>query len=229
MAAPVVALTSNAATVSWTIWRDMPTTVLAWSYVAKVVEAGGSPMLLPPIPEAAHDVVSRADALLLTGGADIDPSRYGAVRDPHTLPPDRARDRTELAALEAAQRRGIPVLGICRGMQLLAVARGGTLRQDLPTHRPAVPGRFEKHHVRIEAGTRLAAALGVSTVLYCHHHQGVDRLRTGLVATAWAEDGELEAIEDPASPFVVGVQAHPEEGPDTAGLFTAFVEAARQR
>jgi putative glutamine amidotransferase len=209
------------------VWRDVPATYLPWTYVSKVVEAGGSPMLLPPVPQAAEDVVLRADALLLTGGADIDPSRYRMERDPHTLPPDHVRDTTDLAALAAAERRGIPVLAICRGMQLLAVARGGTLHQHLPTHAPATPGRFEPHPIRIKPDSHLGAALGSSAILYCHHHQGIDQLGTGLVATAWSEDGVIEGVEDPSAPYLVGVQAHAEEGGDTAALFKAFVDAAR--
>jgi putative glutamine amidotransferase len=192
-----------------------------------VTEAGGAPVLLPPVPEAAEEVLARVDALLISGGTDIDPARYGAAPEPFTQPADHARDATELAALAVAERRGIPVLAICRGAQLLAVARGGTLHQHLPEHAPKVTGRFEEHQIRIAADSRLAAALGTSASLHCHHHQGIDVLGRGLVATAWAEDGGIEAAEDPDAAFIVAVQSHPEEPGNTAALFTAFVEAAR--
>ena len=224
---PLIALTSYAETVSWgDVWRDVPAALLPWSYVGKVAEAGGSPVLLPPVPQAARDVLARMDGLLLTGGPDIDPRRYGAPREPLTQPPHLARDATEFAALTAAEQRGIPVLAICRGIQLLAVARGGTLIQHLPAHAPATSGRFEPHPVRIKPDSHLGAALGDNATLYCHHHQGVDRLGAGLIPTAWAEDGGIEGVEDPSAPFLVGIQAHPEEGGDTQALFTAFINAA---
>src|SRR5262249_52586556 len=134
----------------------------------------------------------------------------------------------ELAALAAAEERGIPVLAICRGAQILAVARGGTLRQHLPEHAPREPGGYDARPMRIAAGSRLATALGTSATLECAHHQGIDRLGTGLVATAWAPDGTVEGVEDPSAEFVVGVQAHPEVGRDAAALFEAFVTAARK-
>ncbi|HEY4004735.1 MAG TPA: gamma-glutamyl-gamma-aminobutyrate hydrolase family protein [Pseudonocardia sp.] len=224
---PLIALTSYAESVSWgDVWRDVPAALLPWTYVDKVAEAGGAPVLLPPVPQAAADVVAKVDGLLLTGGPDIDPGRYGAPREPLTQPPQLARDATEFAALAAAQERGIPVLAICRGIQLLAAARGGTLFQHLPTHAPAIPGRFEPHPVRIKPDSHLGAALGDNATLYCHHHQGVDRLGAGLIPTAWAQDGGIEGVEDPSAPFLVGIQAHPEEGGDTEALFTAFVRAA---
>lgn len=228
MSAPLVALTAGSQTASWGQWPGRRAAVLAWNYVAKVADAGGAPILLPPVPEMAADVAARVDALLLAGGPDIDPSRYGALAGPHTDPPDHARDEAELAALSVAERRGIPVLGICRGLQLLAVARGGTLHQHVPWHAPVVPGRFDRRRIKIKAGSRLGAALGGTAVVHCYHHQGVDKLGDGLEVTAWSEDGDIEGAEDPGAPFVVGIQAHPEEGQVGAALFTAFVEAARR-
>jgi putative glutamine amidotransferase len=225
MGAPVVALPTDATTANWGLWRDKRAAVVAWSYVDKVAAAGGAPLLLPPVPGTVAEALAGVDALLLTGGADINPARYGAALGPNTWPPDDARDATDFAALEVALRRGIPVLAVCRGMQVLAIARGGTLHQHLPEHAPSAPGRFRDNVIRIAPESRLADAFGTSTVLRCHHHQGLDRLGDGLVATAWAADGVVEAIEDPAAPFVVGVQAHPEES-DTAALFKAFVAAA---
>jgi putative glutamine amidotransferase len=224
---PIVAVTGDSWTMSWMIWRDVKVNYVTSAYVAKVVEAGGSPVILPPVPEVVDDVLDRADALLLTGGADIEPARYGAQRDPHTFPPDEMRDRADLAALAAAQRRGIPVLAVCRGLQILVVARGGTLHQHLPEHTPASPGRYDARDIQIEPDSRLGAALGSSVTVHCHHHQGVDQLGAGLVATAWSPDGVIEGAEDPQKHFVVGVQAHAEVGGQTAPLFKAFVDAAR--
>lgn len=225
---PLIALTSYAETVSWGVWRDVPAPLLPWTYVNRVADAGGAPVLLPPVPEAAGDAIDRVDGLLISGGPDVDPAIYHAERDARTQRADHARDATDLAALAAAQRRGIPVLAICRGAQVLAAARGGTLHQHLPGHAPRTPGRFEPHDIRIAPGSRLGAVLGASATLLCHHHQGIDRLGEGLVATAWNDEDGIEGAEDPAAPFVVAVQAHPEEPGDTAALFTAFVEAAAE-
>jgi putative glutamine amidotransferase len=223
---PLIALTSYAEVISWGGWRDVPAAMLPWTYVSRVAGAGGAPTLLPAVPEAAQDVVNRVDALLVSGGPDIDPALYGADRDRMTQPADQARDATDLAALAAARHRGIPVLAICRGAQLLAVASGGTLHQHLPGHAPHTVGRFEQHTVQIAPESKLGAALGSSATLLCYHHQGIDRLGSGLVATAWNEEGGIEGVEDPSAPFVVAVQAHPEEPSDTAALFAAFVRAA---
>jgi putative glutamine amidotransferase len=202
--------------------------MLPWSYINRVIDAGGAPVLLPPAPELVAEVANRVDGLLLTGGPDVDPAHYGAARDPRTQPPNPARDHAELAALAAAQARGLPVLAICRGAQLLAVARGGTLHQHLPEHAPKTPGVFEPHSIRIDPDSRLGGALGATATVACHHHQGINRLGAGLVATAWNDEGGIEGAEDPSAPFVVAVQAHPEEPGETAALFTAFIESAKR-
>jgi putative glutamine amidotransferase len=224
---PLVALTSYHEPAKWGVWDQVPAALLPWAYVRQIADAGGAPILLPPEPSAVPDVLARVDALLLTGGPDVDPARYGASRDPATQPARPARDESELTALAVAEERGIPVLAICRGIQLLNVARGGSLHQHLPAHAPRTPGRYDSTQIRIAAGTRMAAALGESVTLLCAHHQGIDQVGTGLKAVAWAEDGTIEGTEDPSAPFLVGVQSHPEEGPDTAALFAAFVAAAR--
>ncbi|WP_245883591.1 gamma-glutamyl-gamma-aminobutyrate hydrolase family protein [Streptomyces hyaluromycini] len=225
---PVVAVTADSVTATWGVWGAIPAAVQPWAYLTKVTDAGGSPVLLPPVREAVEDVMATADALLITGGADIDPALYGAERDPRTFPPDPLRDATDLAALAVAERRGIPVLGICRGLQVIVVSRGGTLHQHLPAHAPTVPGRHTLRDIRIAPDSMLGSALGTSTTGHCHHHQGVARVGAGLTAVAWAEeDGVVEAAEDPSARFLVGFQPHAEEGgPDSASLFKAFVNAA---
>jgi putative glutamine amidotransferase len=225
---PVVVVTGDAVTATWGVWGAVPAVVQPWAYIAKVSGAGGAPVLLPPVVGAVEDVMARADALLITGGADIDPACYGAERGRHTFPPDALRDATDLAALAVAERRGIPVLGVCRGLQVIAVARGGTLHQHLPAHGPSVPGRHVRREITVAPGSLLGAAVGAVTSGQCHHHQAVDRLGRGLVATAWArEDGVIEAAEDPSARFLVGFQPHAEEGDaEIDGLFKAFVDAA---
>jgi gamma-glutamyl-gamma-aminobutyrate hydrolase PuuD len=213
------------------VW-DAEAVVLPKSYVTSVTAAGGAAVLLPPVP-GVDAVVARIDGLVLAGGSDIDPSRYGARRQPHAQPPVHDRDEHETALLAAAAAAGIPVLGICRGMQLINVWRGGTLVQHLPTvvghtdHSPS-PAGFGRHGVRIDAGSRVARLLGRpgQVVVPTNHHQAVERVGRGLVATAWAGDGTVEAIEDPQEDFLVGVQWHPEAGDDLA-LFEALVAAAR--
>ncbi|WP_371657224.1 MULTISPECIES: gamma-glutamyl-gamma-aminobutyrate hydrolase family protein [unclassified Streptomyces] len=228
MKRPVVAVTADAVPANWGIWGTIPAAVQPWAYIARVTEAGGSPLLLPPVPEAVEDVMETVDALLITGGGDIDPARYGAERDPHTFPPDKLRDVTDFAALAVAERRGIPVLGICRGLQVIAVSRGGTLHQHLPTHGPSVPGRHTDREIKVLSESLLGSAVGAVTSGKCHHHQGLATVGEGLVATAWAEeDGVIEAVEDPSARFLVGFQPHAEEGSsEITGLFKAFVNAA---
>jgi putative glutamine amidotransferase len=227
---PVVAVTADTAKVQWTIWGEVSACLLPWTYMDKVVQAGGAPLLLPPVtPEAVESVMAGVDALLLSGGADLDPALYGAEREEFTFPPITVRDQAEMAALAVAERRGIPVLGVCRGLQLISVSRGGTLHQHLPDHSPKVPGSYDARPVRIAPASRLGAALGVSATVHCHHHQGIDKLGAGLVATAWSQDGIIEGAEaeDPSVPFLVGLQAHGELGGDTVALFEAFIDAAR--
>ncbi|MEU6449363.1 gamma-glutamyl-gamma-aminobutyrate hydrolase family protein [Streptomyces sp. NPDC048232] len=228
MKRPVVAVTADAVTANWGVWGAIPAAVQPWAYLTKVAEAGGSPFLLPPMLEAVDDLMALADALLITGGADIDPARYGAERDPHTFPPDELRDATDLAALAVAERRGIPVLGICRGLQVITVSRGGTLHQHLPAHGPTVPGRHTPRDITVAPDSVLGRVLGESVTGQCHHHQGVAEPGEGLRATAWArEDGVIEAVEDPGARFLVGFQPHAEEGgAEITGLFKAFVDAA---
>jgi putative glutamine amidotransferase len=233
VSAPVIGLTAYSEPAQWAVW-DAPAVLLPATYVRQVTAAGGIPVLLPPVPGVAA-AISRLDGLILTGGGDIDPGRYGETRHARTTRVNEPRDAAELALAGAAFGAGLPVLGVCRGMQLLNVARGGTLRQHLAddSGHAAVPGTFGSHPVRVGRGTRLAAILGggadridVPTA----HHQAVDALGDGLVAAAWAADGVVEAVELDAAgdPFVLAVQWHPEAGTDPR-LIEALVAAAAAR
>jgi putative glutamine amidotransferase len=228
---PVIGLSAYCETARWGGWQAAAV-LLPERYSGQVQQAGGVPVLLPPVPgiEAA---VARLDGLVLTGGGDIDPARYGAEPDPHTGRVSPQRDSAELGLAAAALAAGIPVLGICRGLQVLNVALGGTLRQHLPDdagHR-VPPGEFGSHPVRVSPGSRLAAILGgeLCQEVPTSHHQAVDRLGQGLTATAWSADGVVEAAElaDPAR-FVLAVQWHPEAGQDLR-LMAALVAAAAGR
>ncbi len=230
---PVVGVTAYDELASWGHWHTQASLVPS-GYVRALAEAGASPVILPVQDERDADLdalVARLDGLVLTGGPDVDPARYGAEPHPRSQPPRPSRDERELALIGAAERGGLPVLAICRGMQLLNVAHGGTLVQHLPEvvghdeHNPT-PGSFSTHRVRLEKACSLAKALGwEAREVPTHHHQGIDRLADGLSAVGWAEDGTVEAIEDPRGPFTVGVQWHP-EADDDLSLFEALVRAA---
>ncbi|MET8245247.1 gamma-glutamyl-gamma-aminobutyrate hydrolase family protein [Streptomyces sp. NPDC005202] len=197
----------------WGVW-ELEAALLPVGYPRLVQRAGGLAALLPPDePENAAAAVARLDGLVIAGGPDVEPVRYGARPDPRTGPPARARDAWELALIEAALAARVPLLGICRGMQLLNVALGGTLVQHLDGHAEVV-GVFGGHPVKPVPGTRYAEAVPEEMTVPTYHHQAVDRLGEGLVASAHAEDGTVEAIELPAADWVLGVQWHPEMGED---------------
>jgi putative glutamine amidotransferase len=228
--APVIGLSAYCEDARWSHWHR-PAVLLPANYAEQVAAAGGIPVLLPPLPGIAT-TVDRIDGLLLTGGGDIDPGTYGAEPHPATSRVSTPRDAAELELLDAAVAAGKPVLGVCRGMQLINVARGGTLCQHLPNgagHTPE-PGTFGEHPLKVAAGTRLAGILGANGTgvdVPTAHHQAIDRLGDGLVATAWAEDGVIEAVErtDTGGSFFVAVQWHPEAGADPR-LIKALVAAA---
>lgn len=197
------------------------------AYVRAVTAAGGRAVVLPPDDRDA-DVVRVLDGLVLAGGADVDPGRYGQPPAPRTESRP-GRDAGELALLDAALTAGLPVLGVCRGMQLLVVACGGALHQHLPDvvghdgHRPA-PGVYGAHGVRFTPGSLAARVMaGVDRVDSYHHQAVADPGR--LAVTGWSDDGVVEAVEDPDRPFVLGVQWHPENAADARPI-TALVRAA---
>jgi gamma-glutamyl-gamma-aminobutyrate hydrolase PuuD len=213
------------------VW-ERDAVLIARTYIDIVLDAGAVPVLLPPVPASAQ-VVDRVDAVLLSGGRDVDPGHYGAAPHPATgSHPER--DAAELAILRRTLELDLPVLGVCRGAQLLNVALGGTLHQHLPDvvghdgHNPTL-GEFTDVDVRLDPAGRVGAAVGPEVLVRCHHHQAVDALAPGLVATGWAVDGTVEAVEHTGRPFVVGVQWHPEEDATDVRLVAALVAAARDR
>jgi gamma-glutamyl-gamma-aminobutyrate hydrolase PuuD len=228
---PVVGITTYQETARWGVW-NCPAVLVPADYVRHVSGAGAVPVLLPPLAGDV-EVLDRLDGLVLAGGADVDPARYGADRSPRTGAAQPHRDDAELALLAAALERDLPVLAVCRGLQLLTVLRGGTLVQHLPdvvgtdAHVPE-PGVYGDNHVRVAPGSRLAGLVGSDATWACHHHQAVDVLGEGLTAVAWADDGTVEAAELDGASFVVGVQGHPEVG-DDARLFSGLVQAASTR
>ena len=230
MTTPLVGLTTYREQAAWGVWHQRAD-VLPSQYAAAVEATGGVPVLLPPVaqPGAADVVVSRIDALVISGGADVDPARYGEDAHPRTAQWRADRDAWELALLDAAEAAGLPVLGVCRGMQVMAVHAGGVLDQhtpDLVGHEGHSPGgdAYGPVHVRTVGGSRVAALVGERLTVSCHHHQSV-RSHPGLVATASADDGTLEAFEAPGDRFRVGVQWHPETV-DDVGLLAGLVRAA---
>jgi putative glutamine amidotransferase len=230
MRRPLIGITSYAEdSVRWGAW-DVPAALIPLAYVEAVGRAGGRALLVPPSPEGVAETLDALDGLVLSGGSDLDPDVYDAEPHPETDNVRPERDRAELALLEGALERDMPVLAVCRGSQVLNVALGGDLLQHLPEivgdeKHKHTPGVFADHDVEVEEGTRLHALLGGRAPVKSHHHQGFGRLGDGLAESARAEDGTIEALEDPRRRFAVGVLWHPEAGEDFA-LFEAFVEEA---
>ncbi|TQM03215.1 gamma-glutamyl-gamma-aminobutyrate hydrolase family protein [Pseudonocardia kunmingensis] len=229
---PLIGLTAYGERAAYGVW-DHDAVLLPRTYGDVVVAAGGVPVLLPPVPEAAA-AVDRLDAVVLCGGPDVDPGRYGAAPHPRAGAPRPERDAAEAAVLRRALERDMPVLGVCRGAQLLNVELGGTLLQHVPDavghpgHNPS-PGVFGTVAVELEPGSRVAAAVGPAVSVLCHHHQALDRVADGLVVTGRAGDGTVEAVELDGHPFVVGVQWHPEQDATDVRLMAALVHAAQVR
>ncbi|MGC0209776.1 gamma-glutamyl-gamma-aminobutyrate hydrolase family protein [Streptomyces levis] len=211
----------------WGVW-ELEAALLPVGYPRLVQRAGGLAAMLPPDdPQRAAEAVARLDGLVVAGGPDVEPVRYGAEREPRTGPPAPERDAWELALIDAALAAGVPLLGICRGMQLLNVALGGTLVQHLDGHAEVV-GVFGGHPVKPVPGTLYAGIVPEETSVPTYHHQAVDRLGEGLVPSAYAADGTVEALELPTPGWVLGVQWHPEMGDDVR-VMRALVEAATPR
>jgi putative glutamine amidotransferase len=232
--APLIGLTTYREDAAWGVWHQRAD-LLPAQYAEAVRSCGGVPVLLPPVDEvgAAETVVARLDGLVISGGADVDPERYGEGAHPRTANWRPDRDGWELALLDAAEAAGLPVLGVCRGMQLMAVHAGGRLDQhtpDLVGHEEHSPGgdAFGAVAVRTEAGTRVAALVGDGLTVNCHHHQSV-ATHPGFLASARAADGTLEAMEldaaDGDDRWAVAVQWHPETVADV-GLLAGLLEAA---
>jgi putative glutamine amidotransferase len=232
---PTIGITAATEDVSYGVWSDVPAVVSPASYVRAVQRAGGRAVLLLPDPEDAEDperLLDLIDALIVTGGAgDVDPALYNQEAHPETGPVQEERDAYELALVRAAIERRMPVLGICRGMQVLNVAYGGGIEQHLPDvvghedHRHT-PGTFADHEVDLETGSLAARAAGAErTAVKSHHHQGVREIGDGLVATGRSGDATVEALEDPSCPFVLGVLWHPEED-EKSQLIRALVSEA---
>jgi gamma-glutamyl-gamma-aminobutyrate hydrolase PuuD len=216
----------------WRAW-EADAVLLPLRYVAAVELAGGRAVLLPPSDLGAEETAASIDGLVCSGGPDLDPALYGARADPRTQGVRPERDRGELALLRAALGRDLPVLGICRGMELLDVARGGTLHQHLPDvvghggHRDGTTA-YSRHRVTLAGGSLTERILGSTVTVPSYHHQGIATVGSGLAAVGWADDGSVEAVEADGRRFTVGVLWHPEQGDDPR-LFQALVAAAAER
>jgi putative glutamine amidotransferase len=235
--APTIGITTYHTNADWRGWSEEGA-LLPWTYVTAIRNSGGRPVLLPPGGDAteADETVAVLDGVVIAGGGDINPAIYGAAKHPKTNANAPDRDTWEISIADAAIRLGVPLLGICRGMQVLNVACGGTLHQHVPdlvgheAHSGIAHG-FTMHKVRVTSGTTVQSILpgGGYFNVPTHHHQALDQVGDGLMAVAWADDGIIEAVEA-TSPgeFHVGVQWHPEQG-DDARLFSALVNAAEMR
>jgi putative glutamine amidotransferase len=240
MTRPVIGICTPLEHARWSGWHAHAY-VLPVSFVEPVRRAGALALLLAPDPElvdAPDELLDRVDGLMLAGGADLDPASYGEAAHELTLDPDPTRDAFEIALVRRALQRDLPLLGICRGMQILNVACGGTLHQHLPEligheHHRRVPGSFDgaDHDVRLAPGSLAARAAGEELhATKSHHHQGVDRVGDGLQVTGWSSIDDLpEAIEAPANRFALGVQWHPEADERSRLIAALVAEAASAR
>ncbi|MBA2460883.1 MAG: gamma-glutamyl-gamma-aminobutyrate hydrolase family protein [Actinobacteria bacterium] len=231
MVRPLIGITAYAEPeVSWGVW-NVPAAVIPLAYVRAIEKAGGRALLVPPSEEGIDETLDALDGVLFSGGSDLDPATYGHDLHPETTGVREDRDAGELALLTAALERDMPVLAVCRGSQVLNVACGGDLVQHLPDvvgdeKHKHTPGVFADHDINVKPDSRLGGLLGDRAPVKSHHHQGFGRVGEGLKEVAWAEDGTIEALEDPGRRFALGVLWHPEEGEDAA-LFEALVAEAR--
>ncbi len=227
---PLIGLSTYVEPARHGIWEES-SALLSMSYVTAVIRSGGCPVLLPPSPTGPATVLAVIDGLVLTGGPDVDPKFYGADAHAETDTPRTERDAWEVALCEGALAEDIPLLAICRGMQVLNVALGGTLHQHLPEitgnsdHR-AVPGQMTSNLISLDSDSACGSILGGETEGLCHHHQAINRLGRGLQAVGEAADGTVEAVELPGQELVLGVQWHPEDNPNDDRLFQALLAAA---
>ena len=225
----MIGITTYAEKATWGGWTE-PAAFTPLAYVRAVEHAGGRPLLVPPSDDGIEETLDALDGIVFSGGGDLDPDTYGADAHPETGEVNSERDSAELALLQAALGRDMPVLAVCRGSQVLNVARGGDLVQHLPEivghdeHRHTDPIMAD-HEVTVDTATRLGSILGGRAPVKSSHHQGFGQLGEGLREAAWAEDGTIEALEDPSHRFALGVLWHPEEGEDFA-LFKALVDEA---
>jgi len=230
MSKPIIGITTYLTLARFGVWEDEAALIPA-AYVRAVETAGGRALLVPPSMEGIDETLDVLDGLLFSGGSDLDPEIYGQETHAETNGVVPERDRAEIALLQAALERDMPVLAVCRGSQVLNVARGGDLVQHLPEvvgdeQHKHTPGVFADHDVDLVSGTRVQQILGDHAPVKSHHHQGYGQLGEGLREAARADDGTIEALEDPSLRFAVGVLWHPEAGEDFA-LFEALVEEAR--
>jgi putative glutamine amidotransferase len=226
---PVIGITTYLTRATFGTWEE-DTALVPADYVRAIERAGGRALLVPPSEDAIEETLDALDGVVFSGGADLDPELYGQEAHPETKGVVAQRDRGELTLLQGALARDMPVLAVCRGSQVLNVALGGDLVQHLPDvvgdeKHKHTPGQYADHDVTVEAGTRLGSLLGDRAPVKSHHHQGFGRLGEGLREAARAEDGTVEALEDPSHRFALGVLWHPEAGEDMR-LFEALVEEA---
>ena len=226
---PLIGITTYVTAAVHGDWEE-ESALVPVDYVRAVEHAGGRPLLVPPSADAVEETLDALDAVIFSGGGDLDPATYGQEAHPETNGIVEERDRGELALLQAALARDMPVLAVCRGSQVLNVALGGDLVQHLPDEvghdrHKHTPGQFADHRVTLEADTRLGSLLGEHAPVKSHHHQGFGRIGPGLRESAHADDGTVEALEDPSRRFTIGVLWHPEAGEDMR-LFEELVGEA---
>jgi len=230
---PLIGITTYITSARFGSWEEV-TSLVPQDYVRAIEHAGGRPLLVPPSEDGIEETLDAFDGVIFSGGSDLDPEMYGQEAHPETYGIVEQRDRAELALLEAALARDMPVLAICRGSQVLNVALGGDLVQHLPDvvgdqKHKHTPGEYADHEVDVHPETRLGSLLGKRAPVKSHHHQGFGRLGEGLQEAARADDGTVEALEDPSRRFTIGVLWHPEAGDDLRLFEELVAEAERYR